>query len=62
MAMTRRDYERIAGTIRSLTGLSPGQRRYVATRFADRLVDTNPQFNMARFLQACQPDVKQEDQ
>ena len=54
--MEHRQFAAIACTIRSLLGLNDMQRSYVAECFASELSYTNPRFDRARFLAACQPD------
>jgi len=51
--MTRRDFNLIAGVIRQL----PAQvsRDALARAFAAELPATNPNFNLGRFLDACEP-------
>ena len=51
MTMQRRHYNFIAETIREIK--DAGYRADVAQHFADRLRYTNPNFNRARFLEAC---------
>jgi hypothetical protein len=49
--MSRKDFELIAATIRSLR--DDFVRAYVARAFAGQLRTTNPDFDKARFLKAC---------
>jgi hypothetical protein len=56
--MTRNDFELIARTIRDLQKpqygyLKDSTRERVAEAFADMAAGTNPNFNRARFLEAC---------
>lgn len=48
--MTRKDFELIASTIRTLT---PAAHAEAAQAFADKLAGTNAGFNRDRFLRAC---------
>ena len=49
----RRHFEFIAATIRNLPTGSNGYMHVVAPAFAKALIATNPQFNVERFLAAC---------
>lgn len=51
--MTRKDFELIAATIRTLDRTSERVRVYIAVEFADNLASTNPHFDRARFIAAC---------
>ena len=53
--MTRKDFELIAEVIRTAhpTSFGEANRAYLACLFADRLMETNPRFNVDRFLKAC---------
>lgn len=50
--MTRKDYEMIAGVIRSLN-VTDEQRLEIANQFARRLAGTNGQFKSDRFVDAA---------
>jgi len=52
--MSKKDYELIASIISRVHGLSEADRRALARCFASELLNTNPRFNMKRFLQACE--------
>jgi hypothetical protein len=56
MTMQRRHYELIAEVIATAPFVSvrgPLDRDTLAQHFADRLAQTNPKFDRARFLRAC---------
>ena len=58
--MEHRHFATIATIIREMdegliTCSTDATRKFVAELFADRLTQTNPQFNRKRFLLACQP-------
>lgn len=50
--MTRKDYELIAGNVRSWD-LPRDYKRAFAYDLADALRGTNPRFDKARFIKAC---------
>lgn len=50
--MTRKHFELIAATVRTLP-LSYEERALVAAAFAERLASQNARFDRARFLRAC---------
>lgn len=53
--MTRKDFELIAGVISNSQGLTRGGvMDTLAERLADALATTNPNFDRARFLKACE--------
>jgi hypothetical protein len=51
--MTKKDYELIAGIIRSLDGQRDSDRLAIAKHFADKLASTNVKFKRGAFLFAC---------
>lgn len=53
MTMTRQDFQLIADVISNLNSDGGDPYTYVAEAFADKLADTNPNFDRARFLKAC---------
>lgn len=50
--MSRKDFELIASTIKSAS-IPEDSRASIARDFAYKLTETNPRFNVSRFLQAC---------
>lgn len=52
MSMTKRDFEIIAETIATLSGIDDEQRVHVAQHFANELSEINPRFNRERFITA----------
>lgn len=53
--MTRKDYELIADTIRTIPLIGMAEQWRVAVAFADALQETNDRFDRKRFLRACSP-------
>jgi hypothetical protein len=56
--MTRKDFEMISSTLKSLTrgrpdGWAQNGWRETCLTFSDALASTNPRFDRARFLAAC---------
>lgn len=60
MTMTKKDYELIATSLRTVYENSQGMDTYtyetLVTRLANGLTATNPQFDLNRFLTACGVD------
>lgn len=57
--MTKKDFEIIAETIRDgreYFGSNTGHAQF-ASDFAQRLTETNPRFDRARFIMACMPSA-----
>jgi len=50
--MTRKDFKLIASVIDKLN-FTREHKLFIAQSFADRLTDTNPNFNRAKFVAAC---------
>ena len=56
IAMQRRHFELIAGIIAELNPISPAAKDYkqaLVEHFIDELAKTNPLFDRARFVKAC---------
>lgn len=52
--MTRKDFELIARVIKNSDEVADDMtREALADMFADKLADTNPAFDRARFITAC---------
>jgi hypothetical protein len=51
--MTRKDFEQIARSIRTLHGIDEQTRRNIAWQFANDLQFTNTRFDKDRFVKAC---------
>jgi isopentenyl phosphate kinase len=50
--MSKKDYEFIASVIRNLD-VTGGMRDRIARAFASELLNTNPRFDLQRFVNAC---------
>lgn len=55
--MTRQDFQLIADVVRTIEDTDT--RHQTALNFAHRLKDTNDNFDMARFVHACEPPTSQ---
>jgi hypothetical protein len=53
--VTRHDFELIAAVVRDTMAVRAPGRVALAVDFAHALAGTNPAFNRARFVRACQP-------
>ena len=51
--MTRKDFQLIADVVKTID--NKDTRQHVALTFAHRLQDTNRNFNVTRFVDACAP-------
>lgn len=51
--MTRKDFELIANVL-SVAQVSPNVRTHLTVLFANRLAGSNPAFDRARFIRACE--------
>jgi hypothetical protein len=51
--MTKKDYELIAGAIRTMYFVGDLKQRHVAERMADHLEKAYPKFDRQKFLTAC---------
>lgn len=58
--MTRKDFELIAGVLASLDPdvLTNEQHQWIAEAFADRLAETNPNFDRERFMAAASAETE----
>jgi len=53
MTLTRQHFQLIADAIRVTNFTNPQDRIALASEFARKLADTNPNFDRTRFLTAC---------
>ena len=53
--MTKKDFELIARVLKYTRNVEPESHRLYVEAFASVLANTNPRFDHAKFVRACQP-------